>query len=68
MGSNDPSLFPISTETVCEKKSGTARSVLPSPFTSPIAMEKGRLPVSKSDLPWKVPLPFPRSTETLLEM
>ena len=41
---NVPSPMPGSTETVPEERFATARSGLASPFRSPIATERGKLP------------------------
>ncbi len=58
-----------STETVLapESEFATAKSVLPSPFKSPAATEKGRDPTVILVLPEKPPKPFPKRMETLLE-
>ena len=47
----------------------TTRSSLPSPSISAAAMERGRLPPASKvcGKTWKVPLPLPRNTVTLLE-
>src|SRR5712664_3294630 len=58
----------INTETSLEKPLATARSSHPSPLKSPTATETGLSPAAKLSAAWKVPSPFPRSTETLLEL
>ena len=42
-----------------------ARSGLPSPFRSPIATERGLMPVGKSTFASKLPSPSPGRTETV---
>ncbi len=45
----------------------TAKSSTPSPLKSATTTESGKVPAPKFRAAWKLPSPFPNSTETLLE-
>src|ERR671912_1558907 len=66
---NVPLPFPKSMETLSEKKLATARSRIVSLLKSPTATENGSSPAPKltAGVTNNVPLPFPKSMETLSE-
>src|SRR5207253_961977 len=69
--SNVPPPLPNSTDTPplagYLPVTATARSILLSPLKSPIATDAGFVPAAKLTAAWKVPSPFPNSTETTSE-
>src|SRR5690242_3676592 len=54
------------TETLPPTRLTVARSALPSALKSPVTMKLGLLLVAQVTWVWKVPLPLPTSTETVL--
>ncbi len=60
--------MPKRTLELLEPKFAVMMSSLPSPFTSPKVTEFGLVPVAKSVLGRKVPLPLPKSTLALLAL